>query len=246
MICACVVLASSAAAQTVATSASLSGKVLADSTDVAIASAEVSFPNLKLTARTDSSGRFLVSGVPGGAHAVIVRRIGYEPVAATLTFRNAEQVEADFVLKATVTKLANVNVKSAVDPRYARQLADFESRRKFGFGRFVTSDVFEDARGQNLASLLVTRLPGVRTLGGSSQQVMVSIRGNNCPVQVVLNGLSLFNGGEKQPMFDINSLQTSDVIGVEYYTVASTPAQFRMTGGKSGGSQCGTVVIWTK
>lgn len=225
---------------------SLTGKVLADSTDLPIASAEISFPKLKLSARSDSLGNFQIAGVPLGPHELIVRRVGYEPYSATMTFRSFEKVEADFLLKAVVTKLDKVNVKAAADKRYAMRLADFEERRKFGTGRFLTADVFEKAEGQDMSQVIVSLIPGVRTIGKGSGQVLVSTRPGTCPgpVQVILNGLSLYNGYQER--FNLNSIYTGNVIGVEYYTVATTPAQFNGTGGRDGGVQCGTIVIWTK
>lgn len=117
-------------AQSSTPAGSLSGLVLTDSGDVPIADDEISFPEQKLSARTDSKGTFLISGLPAGAHAPVVRKGGYEPSAATLTVRAGQKVEADFFMKPIVTKLANVNVKAAVNPRYAIRLADFEERRR--------------------------------------------------------------------------------------------------------------------
>lgn len=238
-------------AQTAAPSGSFSGLVLTDSGDVPIADAEISFPDQKLSARSDSKGNFLIGGLPPGAHALVIRKVGYEPYSATLTIPAGRKIEADIFLKPVMTKLANINVKAAVNPRYAIRLADFEERRRVGMGRFLTSDIFEKAEGQNMSQVLVSLIPGVRTSGKGSKQILVSRRsGKDCAAQVIVNGLVHFNGQE--PNFDLNSLYTGQVIGVEYYTVANTPSQFNATAGSpgrseiAGGSYCGTVVIWTK
>ncbi|MGV3711118.1 MAG: carboxypeptidase-like regulatory domain-containing protein [Gemmatimonas sp.] len=231
---------------------SLVGTVFVDTTDVPLANAEVVFAKLKLSARTDREGNFQITGIPAGRHDLVVRSVGYQPFVAKMSFGPAQKVEADFMLQPAVTKLDRVDVKASADPRYATRLADFESRRRSGTGRFLTSDVFEKAVGQNMSQVLVSRIPGVRTAGKSSKQVLVSRRtGKDCAVQTIVNGMVLYNGG--QPNFDINSLYTGEVLGIEYYTVANTPAQFSGTamprgGGEEvpGGVYCGTVVIWTK
>ena len=226
---------------------SLSGSVLADSADAAIANAEIKFPKLKLSARSDSKGNFQITGIPAGAHDIMVRVVGFQPYAATLTFHGSQKLEADFLLKPVVTKLANVNVNAAADKRYASRLYDFEDRRHSSPGRFLTADVFEKAIGQNMSQVLISRIPGLRTVGKSSQQVLVATRdAKQCAVQVIVNGMIRYNGRLGEPQVDINTLYTNEVIAVEYYTVSSTPAQFGTTGGQSGGSQCGTILIWTK
>jgi hypothetical protein len=239
-------------AQTTA-SATLAGTVFIDTTDTPPANAEVIFERLKLSARTDRAGNFQISGIPAGHHDLVVRSVGYQPFVATMSFGVAQKVEADFMLQPTVTKLDRVDVKGTVDARYAIRLADFESRRRNGPGRFLTSDVFEKAVGQNMSQVLVSMIPGIRTSGKSSRQILVSRRtGKDCAVQAIVNGMVMFNGGG--PNFDINSLFTGEVIGLEYYTLANTPAQFsgtampRELGGVEvpGGAYCGTVVIWTK
>ena len=119
-------------AQTVAPTGSLSGAVLTDSGDVPIANAEISFPNVNLSARSDSKGNFQIIGVPPGPQELIVRQVGYEPYEATVTFRTGQKVETDIFLKRIVTKLANVKIKAVANPRYATRLVDFEERRRFG------------------------------------------------------------------------------------------------------------------
>lgn len=234
------------AAQSAVTTGSLSGTVFTDSGAVPVANAEISFPSLQLWTRSDSKGNFQIAGVPAGAQELNVRVVGYEPLATTMTFRGGQKVEVDLILKSMVTKLASVTVKASANPRYAIRLADFERRRGEGAGRFLTADVFEKADGQNMSQVLISLIPGIRTLGKGSKQVLVSRRGATCTMQIIVNGMTRFNGREEE--FDINSLITGQVIGLEYYTVASTPPQFNATSGREagGGSHCGTVVIWTK
>jgi hypothetical protein len=54
-----------------------------------------------------------------------------------------------------------------------------------------------------------------------------------------MNGMLLYRSG--MTPFNINSIYSQDVIGIEIYTPAATPAQYM-----GPGSGCGTIVIWTK
>jgi hypothetical protein len=234
--------ASSFAQSTTQATGSIAGIVVTDSTEIAIATAEVLFPQLKLSARTDKLGKFRISGVPFGRHEVLVRSIGYESVSSTIAISSSGELTVDFVLAVAKTTLKEIRVKE----RYAARLVDFDERRRFKIGRFLTSELFEEAKGQNLSQILMRNIPGVFTSGTGFQQQLVSGRGKKCAVQVIVDGLIRYNGRPNDGQFDINGLRSDDVIGVEFYTVATTPAQFNSTGGRSGGSQCGTIVIWTK
>ena len=66
-----------------------------------------------------------------------------------------------------------------------------------------------------------------------------------CYMQVIVNGMVKYNGSAGQPLFDIDELNTRDIIGFEFYTTATTPSQYNATRGKDMGA-CGTVIIWTK
>ena len=241
-------LATVGSAQVAARTSSLSGAVLADSGDVPIANAEIVIENLGLSARSDTRGNFQISNVPTGPHRVTVRQLGYEAYTAVITFPAAQKVEADFIMKPVVTKLAKVDVKATVNSRYAKRLQDFEERRRFGTGRFLTADLFEQSVGQNMSQVIVSRIPGVRTVGQGTEQVLVSRRGDRdeCRVQIIVNGMVRYNARLGDQRFDLNSVYTGDVIGFEYYSSAQTPAQFSGTSGTDGGSICGTAVIWTK
>lgn len=65
--------------------------------------------------------------------------------------------------------------------------------------------------------------------------------GGGCLVQVVWNGLTLYNGTPGQETFDIDTVLTTDIIGIEYYIGLTTPEEF-----VGRGSACGTIMIWTR
>ena len=104
------------------------------------------------------------------------------------------------------------------------------------------------------AEVLIGAIPGLRAVGKTNEKIIVSSQGAvsriPCYVQVILSGLSIYNGSVSRQEVDVNRLNTWDVLAVEYYTPATTPPRFEATGGGRGdgtvGAACGTLVIWTK
>ena len=136
------------------------------------------------------------------------------------------------------------------------RLDEFEGRRKMGLGRFVTQAYFEENDTRQLESALISRVPGIRTRRLAGKMALTASReGKLCYPQVVVNGLSVWNGvppgADAKAMrealiFDVNSIQTAEVIGFEYHSPSTTPFQYNATGTGGDGSSCGTAIIWTK
>lgn len=236
----------------------LIGRVLTDPDERPIAGAEIVFSNVQRVARADSIGRFRITGIPAGAHSLIVRITGYQPWTGTITFEDKQTLEADFLLKPVPRNLPAVEVK-APENRYATRLAEFEERRKSGQGRFLTQAEIEKESSRRLSEIIVGHIPGVHLVGtGDGDERAVSTTHNaraQCLVQVVLNGTVIYNGSTGQLPFKVNSINAEDLIGVEFYTTASTPARYSGTGGGTdkrtreinyAGPACGTLILWTK
>jgi hypothetical protein len=226
--------------------ASMAGAVVTDSSERPIAGAEIAIAELKLAVRSDSTGSFVLAGIPAGRYVVTVRAVGYAAISTGVIFARGQRVNADLVLSPAAQSLAKVDVKatastSGKNPR----IAEFDERRKMGFGKFLTQDVFEKAEGRKLGEVLVQRVAGVRTLG-SSNRMLVATRGVNsprqgiCPVQVIIDDI-VQNSSTGAAGFDIDSIDPDRIAAVEFYTVSNRPAQFNR-----GGAPCGTLVIWTR
>lgn len=218
-----------------AQAAILAGTVMTDSTESRLANAEVTLPKLGRSARTDSAGNFRFTGIKAGVHELVIRMVGYEPISASLRLESGKTVEGDFLLKKRSTQLAAVEVKDKISVRSVR-LDQFEENRKGSPGRFFTAAVFDSASGRLLGDVLTSRVPSVRLVKVGMVDVLASTRwGSPCPMRIVVNGLIM-----PQP-FSLRDVITDQVVGLEFYTVATAPMQYSGTGG-----QCGTVVIWTK
>lgn len=240
----------------------LRGSVVDDADEKPIAGATVSIEVLKMQAITDSSGLFRIPNVPVGKHIVLVKRLGFSPVSAVLNFTTTDTTDYDFALarQATLLPEANVITTAPVPPK----LAEFDERRRAGFGRFITPDVIEKNSNRRLSEV-VAMMPGPRivrgtgsngwvasTVGPSSIQrrfrlsTMDVQRGadpKQCYAAVMLDGNLVFTGRTGEMLFDLNSIGTNSVSAIEYYRDAATvPAKFNVRGEET----CGLVVIWTK
>ena len=254
-----------AAASTPAAAQGLSsvvGKVLHDENERPIAGAEVSISGALLKATTDSAGAFRLTAVPAGKQIVWVRKIGFNPVSAVLTFVAGETIDSDFLLAPSTTRLPEVEVRA--DAPVAPKLAEFEERRKAGFGHFLTGPTLEKMEGRRLSEVLAT-IPGPSILRGTTNAAWVvggrgpvsllrnggaitemdRRKGANpglCYSAVVLDGIYVYQGHDGETLFDINSIQSAEIAGIEVYaSTATIPVKYNGTR-----STCGLVVIWTK
>lgn len=241
--------------------ASLRGNVLADSSNLPLRGAVVSIPRLGKTAVTDSLGGFLLGGIELGQEIVMVRRIGFKEVTAQLRFAKGDTVEVDFLMLPTVQRLAEVQVKGKSRPA---KLSAFDRRRAEGFGHFISEDQLANQQSR-LLSEVVNTIPGqqIYRSNNSSAAWVATARGqqslagtfrvdpsdvsrgapnNQCYATVFLDGTPVFTGRRGELLFDINSVPTAQIAGIEYYGgSASMPPEFNI-----GGNSCGALVIWTK
>jgi hypothetical protein len=224
------------------TGASLSGRVLVESTEDPIAGVEISIAGQAVSARTDSGGRFSLRGIQPGRHVVLLRAIGFSEYSTTLHFFGGQEIETDFALVPLGQSLAKVEVKATPPSGDNPRIAEFDERRKFGLGRFVTQEELAKAEGRNLVTFLVGRIPGLRCAPMGRSCALASGRGPvkfnaaPCLVRVVYDG---FPGGNLIPLTDMDP---STIAAIEYYTPATLPAQFNF----EGNNPCGTLVVWSR
>jgi hypothetical protein len=226
----------------------LYGVIKSDTSSTPVVGAELLVPSLNLTARTDSLGRYRLTGLSAGTHSLVIRKVGYEPVSSRMTLVSDDTLEFNVKMRPTATTLAESRVTASASPT---RLAAFEERRKQGFGTFITSEVFEKNPDLALSSVLPGRLPGIRYDNERGKMVAISTR-SRCRVQVILDGVAVYSGnddargGRGEEPFDLNTLQTRYILAIEYYSPATTPLQYRGTAAGKHGSACGTLIVWTR
>ena len=181
-------------------------------------------------ARTDSLGRFSLSGLPPGTQLLDIRRLGYLITQIPVTLRDGETTTQNVTL-ARIVSLDSIKVL-AQRTRYR----EFENRAKVAaFGKFLrtadlekrvafeTSDFLRDAGFFIQGSGLDAKVVSPRSMG-------MNFSGRSCPANVVIDGM------QHQ---DINLVPPQDVGAMEIYRSHSgAPIQYD--------SACGLVVIWTK
>src|SRR5690349_13759937 len=95
----------------------LKGLVIDDANERGLPGATVEIEALRVTTVTDSTGAFRLASLPMGRYVVSVKRIGYTSITAVMVFAGSDTTEADFALVKQVTKLPEVEVKTASPAR---------------------------------------------------------------------------------------------------------------------------------
>lgn len=235
----------------------LRGAIVADERErMPIQNAEVAIPQLGLSTRSDTSGKFEIRSIAGGRFRVHVRHIGHSPVQAEVAFTGRDTVEMTAILEMQARMLDTVDIKARVPGKFL----EFHERRVGSTGSFLTRDQLARERDRPLAEA-IARLPGMRLMrmgggmaavatargeirrGASGGDVMDRRRGAApaCYAQVILDNVPVFEPKPGAALFNINSLPVNSIEGIEFYSSsARTPARYSRYAG------CGTLVIWTR
>lgn len=242
----------------------VAGVVLVDSLNTPIANAEVRVGNDSISTRTDSSGRFELMRVPAGVKQLNVRAIGFEPFSQTVTVNNNSRVELELTLRREVQQLQAVKVAATPKSNWVREpwRADFEDRKKFGIGRFVSDSQLSGTDSKRWTTDVIARVPGLRLASYSGRAAFISSRGlvsierqpggdimdrkmgapKGCYPIIIIDDIVRYGGGLGEPLFDLNLVDGTQVAAVEFYSVAQMPVRFN----RGGSAGCGAVVIWMK
>ena len=210
--------------------------VVKDSAGATIRGVEVVAISARAATRTDTSGRFLLAGLPGGPMDLSLRRIAFEPVVINIDVAEAETTEVEIKLGVAAQSLPTVVVHDHADR--IRLLADFESRRKTGVGHFITRAEIE-RRHPLLLSDMVRTIPGATMVPAENGRTTLRFARSRdaCAPQYFLDGLHVAG-------FNIDDVPPGDVEGVELYSgPAGLPPEFNQ---RYGTPVCGTVAIWTR
>jgi hypothetical protein len=249
----------------------IAGRVMsADSGRPPVSGAEAAIARLRLTALSDSSGRFRFRNVPPGAHLIVFRAIGFSSESSTVTIDFDEVVSSEVVLtRATGGTVLPERVVTAPGASPPAKLVEFVERQKLGTGHFINRDQLAKAEGGfRQTGDLVSLAPGVVVRRGSNKIWVASGRawGGGCAfctrsvqslspadvaagarpacfMDVYIDGAMVFDSKHPENgLFDINSVPPEHIAGIEVYAgTAQIPAKYNRTGGG-----CGVLLIWTR
>jgi len=181
-----------------------------------------------------SNGQYSLDGLPTGTQMVEARAIGYQPMRVVVDVPATEGATADIILEAIVATVDTVRVRG---DRVSNQMAEFEKRRRAGFGTFIDENQLNSRSPIFMADIFRT-LPGVTIATGQSPQGRVLMRasGGTCAPAVFLNGMNV-----QVPDGNLDAIMNSqEVMAVEVYSrTSNVPAQFDSRNG------CGSIVVWT-
>src|SRR5213592_4028515 len=168
---------------------SIAGRVTATETGAPLPRAIVSVTGTRLTAETDTAGRYVIGSVPVGTHRVRARMLGYTPADTSVVVAEGQEAVVNFQLKAQAIEL-----EAVVAVGYG------EKRREDLTGAVgtVSSQALESRPITNTLSALQGALPGliVQRSGGQpgvedfdlNLRGVSSVNGGNTPL-VLIDGV---------------------------------------------------------
>ena len=193
----------------------------------------------KLDAATSDRGVFTLDGLPGGTQTLEVRVIGYNPVTATVHLAESRPATANVVVdKAQVLRTVTVRGEMV----YARNLVDFNRRRRVGFGQFRTPEELA-RRGPNVPlSRLLQDFMGIQVIQVGGGPSVVAMRRNPTHRDGVASCTpSLYVDGMLDRVADFNFYYSDQIAGIEVYREHDRPFEFA-----DFSNACGSVAIWTR
>lgn len=231
------------------TTARIRGTAISSYNGHPIAGVMVSAPEPHKFVVTDSTGQFVLDGLPSGRHSI---RVSYESRATqdyVFSFESQRTKRIAVLLDLDADDL-NPIVVEARQPNLWRDLAGFYERRRAyrGFAHFFTREDIDRSHLVRLSGLLT--LDGIVTLCYQECRPIRWNRGRLCAVPVSVDGVALHE-------LDYDFIRVSDVAGVEVYrgapppdlnhSLISTPGSSTWMGtGYPAAGACGLVEIWTR
>ena len=205
------------------------------------AGSRVEIAGTDAVATTNEKGEFTLRNLPSGSQLLVARHLGYaaDAVPVDLSSREPKTVTV------RLPKWVNVMDPVVVTARRTASLerVGFARRQKSGAGYFVGPDRLAQMRPNRVTDIL-RQVPGLRVSYGPDGETVTSSRGvstmsGGACVQYYVDDMrwqSVMPG-------DVNSFVSGqEVVGVEVYQGAGTPAQYTI----GGMGNCTTIVLWTR
>jgi len=208
----------------------LVGRVFDVGNDRGISNIDVKITPTNQETRTDSRGRFLISGISAGAILVEVEGRGYPLRTDTLVAVPGLTLAADIGVSKDGAERPPLTVE--VYPQYLESVGFYRRAENPRGHRFALafmesqgtrrmSDVVDNAVNTvRIEPLRMRRVPTVRGSGGE-----------RC-------ALSIWYDGNPMPGFDIDMLSADQIMAFEVYERMDTPLEYR--------DPCGVILLWSR
>jgi hypothetical protein len=199
-----------------------------DTSLVLLGDATVSILGSNVRVVTGANGRFRISDISPGQVIVMIRRIGFEPLSARVLVAALDTARMSFALERAPTTLDTVVIAEKL---HSTAMTEFEERRKFGTGQFMTQDQIERRNVVATSDLL-------RTFNGLGKRGATSVMAGCSRPAVFLDGIKM------PPNLSIDDIAIpKELAGIEYYAgPAQIPPQYKVTSG----SGCSVILLWTR
>ena len=210
--------------------ASVLDGVVTDSTLAPIADATASILGSSVHVTTGSNGRFRIVSLAPGQYILAIHRLGYIASSTSIVIGGADTLRLSFTLAPITRVLDTVPVHAT---RVVARLAEFEERRHFGQGRFMTQ---EDIEKFNLVATrdLLQTLPFVAV-----ETTAVNMRAG-CAFQFFVDGLKMHYPTRVESELP----SPKEIAGIEVYAnSAFVPLRYKTF---NAGGVCGIILIWTR
>ncbi|MGE0553629.1 MAG: carboxypeptidase regulatory-like domain-containing protein [Gemmatimonadales bacterium] len=226
------------AASSLGAQAVVRGRVVADSTRLPLALADVLIEELDRITTTSDSGTFRLADIPLGVYSLRIRRVGFRSAVATLRIEAPDSVMVELPMVSWIPQLEPVLVRAR--QRYSRE-AEIAERHRIGGGRLIPFDRLREREHLGLADVLAET--GVRIAYDSFRRAYAlspRVRrltpggGSGCPMQIFLDGVLVQE--------DLSQVAVAGLGAVEVFR-SGTEAPIQYSGL---GRQCGVVLLWTR
>jgi hypothetical protein len=245
-----------------------SGTVSEEDTGTPIERAEVLIKDTGRSALTDRRGQFRLSDLTEGPHLVSIRARGHAPYLGTVQFAAGRAVEQNIVMPRAAQALGPVEITGSgtpvefeerrslglgayltaaeIDAASGLRLGTLMAQAK-GFGAAVngvSGGAHAFVLGKRAPSHVLPRSDDLARQGYYCPSATDRAQGLTqcaCFSQVYIDD-RLTNGGRPTEPFDVNTVPTQQIAGVEFYaSPASTPARYSQLD-----AVCGVMLIWTR
>jgi hypothetical protein len=193
------------------------------------------------SAKTTATGTVSLLFLPEGGGLVRIRKVGYAPVLTKIAISPRDTAPITLLLS-RVAELPAVVTRDTARHYISGNLNAFEERARMRVaGYFIMDSLLRKSENRSFSNLLRSQLPGafIREAGFGSAYLTCGRGGTGGAPEVFVDGVAMKAG--RFP-FNLNTMQVSELQGVEYYPSGATmPAEY-----SSAGTSCGALMLWTR
>ena len=220
--------------------AAVSGRIVLEGAP-SNAGSRVEVVGTSVIAMTNEQGEFSMKNLPSGTHVLLARHLGFGAATVPVDLSSLQAKQVTIKLPKFVAMMDPVVVTARRQASLDK--VGFNQRKRSGIGYYLGPEQIQNMHPNTLTDVL-RMVPSLRITYGqygedvTSSRGTSSLTGGGSCVQFVVDGMPWQSASPG----DVNNFVNGpEVVGVEVYSGANTPAEY-----SRGGQDCTTVVVWTK